>query len=80
MADLRRAIELSHIRSAGELLYDHLRGSGRLQQLVDDAARATVRSEDAARFFSVVRSAGLLLRDDRLPILIGHLEALAAVR
>ena len=76
VADLRRAIELSHSRSAGELLYDHLRGSGRLRQLVDDQADGAL--EDAARFFSVVRSAGLFLRDDRLPILIGHLEALAA--
>ncbi len=76
VADLRRAIELSHTRSAGELLYDHLRGSGRLQQLVDDPGEGAL--EDAARFFSVVRSAGLLLRDDRLPILVGHLEALSA--
>ena len=78
VGDLRRAIEQSHVRSAGELLYDHLRRSGRLQQLVDDAGGGDGALEDAARFFSVVRSAGLLLRDDRLPILIGHLEALAA--
>jgi DNA helicase-2/ATP-dependent DNA helicase PcrA len=77
VADLRRAIELSHERSAGELLYEHLRRSGRLQQLVDEAGMGDDALEDAARFFSVVRSAGLLLRDDRLPILIGHLEALA---
>jgi len=76
VGDLQRAIELSHVRSAGELLYDHLRRSGRLQQLIDQPGDGAL--EDAARFFSVVRSAGLLLRDDRLPLLVGHLEALAA--
>jgi DNA helicase-2/ATP-dependent DNA helicase PcrA len=78
VADVARAIEQSHLRSAGELLYDHLRRSGRLQGLVDEAGTGDRALEDAARFFSVVRSAGLLLRDDRLPILIGHLEALVA--
>ncbi len=79
VGDIRVAIEQSHRRSAGELLYDHLRRSGRLQQLVESSADGDGGLEDAAGFFSVVRSAGLLVRDDRLPLLVGHLEALASV-
>ncbi|HVQ22440.1 MAG TPA: ATP-dependent helicase, partial [Candidatus Saccharimonadia bacterium] len=78
VGEIRAAIEQSHRRSAGELLYDHLRRSGRLQQLVESAADGDGGLEDAAGFFSVVRSAGLLVRDDRLPVLVGHLEALAS--
>ena len=78
VGEIRAAIDQSHRRSAGELLYDHLRRSGRLQQLVESSADGDGGLEDAAGFFSVVRSAGLLVRDDRLPLLVGHLEALAA--
>ncbi|MFI5291802.1 MAG: ATP-dependent helicase [Candidatus Limnocylindrales bacterium] len=78
VGEMRAAIDQSHRRSAGELLYDHLRRSGRLQQLIDSSADGDGGLEDAAGFFSVVRSAGLLVRDDRLPVLAGHLEALAS--
>jgi DNA helicase II / ATP-dependent DNA helicase PcrA len=79
VTDVRMSIESSHTRSAGELLYDHLRRSGRLQRLVDVAGDGDVGTlDEVARFFSVVRAAGLLQQDDRLPILIGHLDALAA--
>ncbi|HEY8167572.1 MAG TPA: ATP-dependent DNA helicase [Candidatus Limnocylindrales bacterium] len=77
VAELRAAIEASHRTSAGQLLYDHLRRSGRLRQLVGAAETGDAALDDAARFFGLVRSAGLLVRDDRLAIVVGHLDALA---
>ncbi len=79
VTDVRASIASSHMHPAGELLYDHLRRSGRLQRLVDVAGDGDASTlDEVARFFSVIRSAGLLLQDDRLPILIGNLEALVA--
>ena len=60
--DLRRYSELAHERSAGEVLYAFLRGSGLLARL---AATPSVQAEEAlsniARFFDIVRAQSALL-------------------
>jgi DNA helicase-2/ATP-dependent DNA helicase PcrA len=77
VADLRGAIELSHQRTAGEVLYDHLRRSGRLARLAaqDDAAAPRL----VARFFELVRSRSALLADARVAALVPHLDELIEV-
>ena len=75
--DLRRYSELAHERSAGEVLYAFLRGSGLLARL---AATPSVQAEEAlsniARFFDIVRAQSALLADDRTPFLAPHLATL----
>ena len=77
VTDVRAAIELSHQRTAGELLYDHLRRSGRLARLAaeDDAAAPRL----VARFFDLVRSRSTLLADARIAALVPHLDELIEV-
>ena len=77
VADLRVAIESSHQRTAGEVLYDHLRRSGRLARLAaeDDAAAPRL----VARFFDLVRSRSALLADARVAALVPHLDELIEV-
>jgi DNA helicase II / ATP-dependent DNA helicase PcrA len=78
LADVSAAIELSHVRSAGEVLYDFLRRSGRLARMaaepVSDADAAA--AADMVRFFQAVREQSRLLGDDRVAILIPHLAEL----
>lgn len=74
VSDMRAAIELAHVRSAGEVLYDHLRRSGRLARLAEDGHAADARA--VARFFDTVRSRSSLLADERIPSLVPHLDAL----
>ncbi len=74
VADLDEAIARSHERSAGELLYDHLRRSGGLARLANDPDPAAARA--VARFFDIVRSRASLLADGRVPSLVPHLDAL----
>jgi DNA helicase-2/ATP-dependent DNA helicase PcrA len=75
--DLAAASELAHCRPAGEVLYDHLKRSGRLARLT---AATDPRSETAmrnvARFFELVRTRSRLLEDDRVPFLAPHLAML----
>ncbi|HYM82718.1 MAG TPA: PD-(D/E)XK nuclease family protein, partial [Candidatus Dormibacteraeota bacterium] len=75
--DLRRYIELSHERPAGEVLYTFLRASGLLARY---AAAETVAAEEAvqnvARFFDIVRAQSALLADDRVPFVARHLQTL----
>jgi ATP-dependent DNA helicase UvrD/PcrA len=77
VTDLRRYIELSHERSAGEVLYAFLRGSGLLARY---AAAESVAAEEAvqnvARFFDIVRAQSALLADDRAPFVARHLQTL----
>jgi DNA helicase-2/ATP-dependent DNA helicase PcrA len=77
VAHLRAAIEASHQRSAGEVLYDHLRRTTALARLAasDDAAAARA----VARFFDLVRSRSALLADARVAALVPHLNELIDV-
>jgi DNA helicase-2/ATP-dependent DNA helicase PcrA len=77
VADLRSFSGLAHERSAGEVLYAFLRGTGTLARL---AATDSVAAEEAlrniARFFDIVRSQSSLLADDRAIFVAGHLQTL----
>ncbi len=77
VADLRVAIEASHQRTAGEVLYDQLRRTGRLARLAteDDAAAPRI----VARFFDLVRSRSVLLADARVAAVVPHLDELIEV-
>ena len=77
VGDVRDAIDASHRCSAGEVLYRHLRHTGRLAGLIASAERG----EDAplrnvARLFELVRNQGKLLREDRVQVLVPHLQVL----
>jgi DNA helicase-2/ATP-dependent DNA helicase PcrA len=76
VADLRASSELAHRRPAGEILYDHLRRSGRLARLATAGVEGERALQDVARFFAIVRTAGTLLPDDRAAVLADHLTAL----
>ena len=74
LAHVEAAIEQSHSRPCGEVLYDHIRQTGLLLKL-----RSAAASDDAraiARFFEVVRSRASLLSLDQIAILVPHLDAL----
>jgi DNA helicase-2/ATP-dependent DNA helicase PcrA len=77
VADLRGYTEMAHDRSAGEVVYAFLRGSGILGRL---AAAPSVAAEEAlsniARFFDIVRTQSALLADDRAVFLARHLGTL----
>jgi DNA helicase-2/ATP-dependent DNA helicase PcrA len=77
VAHLRAAIDASHQRTAGEVLYEHLRRTTALARLAanDDAAAA----RSVARFFDVVRSRSALLADARVAALVPHLNELIDV-
>ena len=74
VADVRAGIEMSAHRSSTEVLYDHLRRSGRLAALVREADPSRPRA--VARFFEIVRGRARLLAHDRVPLLVPHLDAL----
>jgi DNA helicase-2/ATP-dependent DNA helicase PcrA len=77
VADLRAAIEDSHRRPATDVLYRHLRRSGRYQALVSaagDGDDGPLRR--VARLFDWVRSHALLVADPRVAVLVPHLRAL----
>ncbi|HET7678223.1 MAG TPA: ATP-dependent helicase, partial [Candidatus Limnocylindrales bacterium] len=76
LADLRAACELAHRRPAGEVLYDHLRRSGRLARLAAaETAGDAEALQNVARFFELVRSRARLLPEDRVAYLAPHLQA-----
>ena len=74
VGDVRSAIDLSHERSSGEVLYAHLRSSGRLARLAVDSDPAEANA--VARFFDIVRSRSSLVVDPRIASLVPHLDAL----
>lgn len=76
VADVGAAIELSHERPAGEVLYDFLRRSGTLAALAADVPGADERVADIARFFEIVRRQSELLPDPRVPFVAPHLQTL----
>jgi DNA helicase-2/ATP-dependent DNA helicase PcrA len=75
--DVLAAIEASHSEPAGNVLYGHLRRSGRYAGLVAAAERG---DDDplrrVARLFEVITSRSSLLPDARLVSLMPHLRAL----
>ena len=75
--DLRAYVALAHERSAGEVLFAFLRGSGWLKRLAESE---TVAAEEAlsnlARFFDIVRAQSALLADDRAVFFARHLQTL----
>jgi DNA helicase-2/ATP-dependent DNA helicase PcrA len=77
VADLRAYTALAHDRSAGEVLFAFLKGSGLLARY---AAAETVALEEAvqnvARFFEIVRAQSALLADDRIAFVAPHLATL----
>lgn len=75
--DLRAAMEASHQRSAGEVLYEHLRRTGQLRRLA--AANDAAAARAVARFFELVRSRSMLLADARVPAVVPHLDELIEV-
>ncbi|MEO7119146.1 MAG: ATP-dependent helicase, partial [Candidatus Limnocylindrales bacterium] len=77
-ADLRAAMAMTHERPAGEVLYEHLKRSGRLRELVEAAERGDdAPLRNVARFFEIMRRQSSVVADDRLPFLIRHLQTLA---
>jgi DNA helicase-2/ATP-dependent DNA helicase PcrA len=77
IAQLRLAMAAAHERSAAAVLYDHLRDSGRLKELVTRAERGDDGPlRRIARFFELVRSQADLLSDARLAVLMPNLQAL----
>jgi DNA helicase-2/ATP-dependent DNA helicase PcrA len=72
--DLRASIDLAQERPAGEVLYDHLRRSGRLKALVAaDSAEAVAEARNTALLFDLVRSRSRLLTEDRVAFLVPYL-------
>jgi DNA helicase-2/ATP-dependent DNA helicase PcrA len=77
VADLGRYIDLSHERSAGEVLYAFLRGSGLLARYAAaESAAAEEAVQNVARFFDIVRAQSALLADDRTLFVARHLQTL----
>jgi len=74
VADLRAALDMVHERSSGELLYDHLRRSGRLARLAAEGNAGEARA--VARLFDIVRARSNLIADPRAGSLMPHLDQL----
>jgi DNA helicase-2/ATP-dependent DNA helicase PcrA len=77
VADVRGGIELSHTRTTAEVLYDHLRRTGRLARLAqpDQPDEGLL---DIVRFFELVRANGRLVADDRVAVLVPYLQSLVS--
>ncbi|CAN5661191.1 hypothetical protein BH23CHL7_BH23CHL7_14270 [soil metagenome] len=77
-ADVRHGLSLATERTSGEVLYDYVRRSGRLARLAaaDREGSGAIVLRSVARFFHVIRSRASLLPEDRVPILVPHLDAL----
>lgn len=77
-SDMLAALDAAHRRPAGELLYEHLKRSGRLRDLVAVAERGDEAPlRNVARLFDIIRAQSAVLQDDRLPFLVPHLQTLA---
>lgn len=77
LADVRAGIELSHTRTTAEVLYDHLRRTGRLARLAQPG-QPEDGLLDIVRFFELVRGHGRLVADDRVAVLVPYLDTLVA--
>lgn len=77
LKDLSGYVELALRRSPGEVLYAFLQESGWIRRL---ARRASASAEEElgnlARFFNIVRSAEGVLRENRVPQFVKHLDLL----
>ncbi|MCH6568395.1 MAG: UvrD-helicase domain-containing protein, partial [Nitrospinae bacterium] len=77
LKDLSGYVELALRRSPGEVLYAFLQRSGWIRRL---ARRASASAEEElgnlARFFNIVRSAEGVLRENRVPQFVKHLDLL----
>jgi DNA helicase-2/ATP-dependent DNA helicase PcrA len=77
VADIRDALEASHRTTAGDVLYRHLKRTGRLATLIAAAERGDDAAlRNVARFFELVRAQGALLNEDRVAFLVPHLQVL----
>jgi DNA helicase-2/ATP-dependent DNA helicase PcrA len=77
VGDVRDAIEASHRLPTWEVLYRHLKRSGRLAALIASAEQGDEAAlRNVAKFFELVRGHGTLLGEDRVPFLVPHLQAL----
>ena len=75
--DMLAALEAAHRRPAGEVLYEHLKRSGRLRDLIAAAERGDEAPlRNVARLFDIIRAQSAVLQDDRLPFLVPHLRSL----
>lgn len=74
VAEVSGAIDASHERSTGEVLYEHLRRSGHLARLA--AAIDPAEPRAVARFFDIVRGRSALLADPRVAALVPQLDSL----
>jgi DNA helicase II / ATP-dependent DNA helicase PcrA len=80
VSDVGAALEQCHERSAGEVLYDFLRRSGRLARLVEGGRPGDEPGAlaDIVRFFELVRAQSALLSEDRITFLAPYLSELGA--
>jgi DNA helicase-2/ATP-dependent DNA helicase PcrA len=77
VTELQGYVALAHERSAGEVLYAFLRGSGWLKRLAEaDTVAAEEALSNLARFFEIVRAQSALLTDDRAVFFARHLQTL----
>ena len=76
VADVEAACELAHRRPAPEVLYDHLRRSGRLARLARQP-HGDVSVQAVVRLFTMIRDQAAILPDPRLAFLVPHLDLLA---
>jgi DNA helicase II / ATP-dependent DNA helicase PcrA len=81
VAHVRQGLKLAAGRTAGEVLYDHLRQSGRLAELaaIDAGSPDGLALRAIARFFQLVRARAGLLAEDRVALLVPHLTELSDV-
>jgi DNA helicase-2/ATP-dependent DNA helicase PcrA len=77
VSDVRAGIELSHARTTAEVLYEHLRRTGRLARLAQPGEHENDLL-DVVRFFELVRGNGRLVADDRVAVLVPYLDTLVA--
>ncbi|MFN2483847.1 MAG: ATP-dependent helicase [Candidatus Limnocylindria bacterium] len=71
---------MSSERGAGEVLYHFITASGWLARLATEARQTSdERLQNVARFFAIVRRQAGLLREDRVPFFVSHLDTLIEV-